>query len=179
VIAYKFLGRGGRAPSSERDWPLPTAGQAGAWLEAESGPLEPWSNGVHACDPHDLPYWINDELWQVELAGERISGPQSMVSRKGRLTALVEAWNPPNARTFARGCMRRAEDYVATLSLPAMRDLGAQYMATASARLESGQFAVTAYASAMAFTLQRASAATAFSDERLQQGHTLAQTFGL
>jgi hypothetical protein len=179
VIAYKFLARDGRAPSSERDWPLPAAGRAGAWLEAESGPLEPLGNGVHACNPHDLPYWINDELWQVELAGERISGPQSMVSRKGRLTARVDAWNPANARTFVRGCMRRAEDYVATLSSLAMRDLGAQYMATASARLESGHFAVTAYASAMAFTLQRASAATAFSDERLHQGHTLTQTFGL
>ena len=179
MIAYKFLARDGRAPFGERDWPLPQGSRPGAWIEAEPGPLEACGNGVHACEPNDLPYWINDELWQVELAGERISGPQSLVARRGRLTARVDAWNPQNARTFARGCMRRAEDYVATLSSVTMRELGAQYMATASARLESGHFAVTAYASAMAFTLQQASAASAFSDERLQQGRTLTQTLGL
>ena len=102
MIAYKFLGKDGRAPFSSRQWPLPASAEPGAWLEASPGPLAACRNGVHACHPLDLVYWMGDELWQVELAGEQIAGPQSLIARRGRLVRRIDAWNPTSAAELAR-----------------------------------------------------------------------------
>jgi hypothetical protein len=165
MIAYKFLGTGGLALFSGRHW-LPDT-----WVEA-AGPLEPCRNGVHACEPHDLPYWLSDELWQVELDGEQIRGPQSIVARRGRLVRKIEAWNPGNARSFAQQCRARAEAIVATLPAEQHEQAG-QFLETASTTYDAGNYAVCAYASAMAFTLLAPSAVAAFSAERAEQGALL------
>lgn len=174
--AYKFLAAGGRAMFSERHWPLPAA-EPGAWVTA-TGPLEPCRNGVHACGPHDLPYWIAEELWEVELDGEQIRGPQSIIARRGRLLRKVDAWNLTNARTFAEQCRARAEAHVATL--PAEADEQAvQLLETVRTTFDAGDYAVTAYAAAMAFTLLAASATEAFDAERVEQARLLERLLSL
>lgn len=176
MIAYKFLGPGGRALFSGRRWPLPAA-EPGAWVEA-TGPLDPCRNGVHACEPLDLPYWISQELWEVELDGEQIRGPQALIARRGRLVRQIEAWNPENARSFAQQCRARAQAFAATLPLEQHDDAG-EFLATASSTFEAGNYAVTAYASAMAFTVRAPSAAAAFGAERAEQGALLMRMLGL
>ena len=43
-----------------------------AFRVVEGGPdaPAPCRRGVHACRPGDLPYWLNRDLWEVELEGE-------------------------------------------------------------------------------------------------------------
>ena len=43
----------------------------GAWIEGDPNAC---ISGVHACATADLPYWLCDELWEVELAGEVVAG---------------------------------------------------------------------------------------------------------
>jgi hypothetical protein len=111
VIAAKFLGRGGVGLFSGFGWPLPVAGEPGAWVEVE-GPLEPGRNGIHACRPQDLTDWIDDELWAVELDGELEEREATVVARRGRLLRRVEAWTPDAARAFAEACLWRTRDRV-------------------------------------------------------------------
>lgn len=185
MIAYKFLAADARAPFSRCSWPLP-AGGPGAWVDADAGPLDPCRNGVHACAPVDLPYWIAAELWQVELAGEQMAGPQSLVARRGRLLRRVDAWNADNAHAFAEHCRARAEAFVTELphrhgaaATAELLDCGAQYLATVRACLDAGNHAVCSFAAAMAFTVLAPSPAAAFSAERAAQGEWLRERLGL
>lgn len=178
MIAYKFLTDAGRGPITDRAWPLPAPAGPGAWIEAAPGPLDPCRNGVHACEPHDLPYWLAAELWRVELDGERIRGPESVIARRGRLVAKVSAWNPATARSFAEQCRTRAEAFVA--ALPAEHcDRGAQYLSSVTHAISYGRYALSAFASAMAFTVSAPSAAQAFAAERGEQATLLGQLLGL
>ena len=63
MIGYKFLGTGGVAPFSSFAWPT---GSPGPWVEAEPHMC---ASGIHACRAGDLPFWINAELWEIELDG--------------------------------------------------------------------------------------------------------------
>jgi hypothetical protein len=59
VIAHKFLAQGEVSPFTGFRWPGP-----GAWVNAQVVRVDAW---VHACRPGDLPYWLDDELWRIEL----------------------------------------------------------------------------------------------------------------
>jgi hypothetical protein len=97
---YKFLRRGGVAPFSGFVWPV------GQWVKAE-GPLESCVNGIHVCRLGDLPYWLSDELWEVEVAGERLPDAQKLVVARARLRERVADWPKPIARAFANDCVWR------------------------------------------------------------------------
>jgi hypothetical protein len=99
---YKFLRRGRIARFSGLVWPLDE------WVKVEA-PLVPCVNGIHVCRPADLPYWLSDELWEVEVAGEPIPAAQKLVVERARLRARVERW-PTIARAFATDCARRAQE---------------------------------------------------------------------
>jgi hypothetical protein len=79
--------------------------------------LEPGGNGIHACRPPDLPHWLNDELWRIELAGEIVEHDRGLVARCGRLVERVETWTPEASAALALDCALRARDTAAaTLS---------------------------------------------------------------
>ena len=104
MIAYKFLSRGAVGPFSGFRWPTPAGGAPGAWVEATGEVPE---HGVHACRPADLPYWIDEELWIAELAGDVQATPHQIVAARGRLLEPIEAW-----RALARAL---GDDCAATL----------------------------------------------------------------
>ena len=106
MIAYKFLRPGAVGPFSRVAWPTPENGRAGEWVRAD-GPLELCGNGVHACRAEDLPLWIFDELWEVELDSPTLAAPTHVVARAGRLRSRVAAWGPRAAVDFARACAER------------------------------------------------------------------------
>ncbi|TMB29276.1 MAG: hypothetical protein E6J62_16375 [Deltaproteobacteria bacterium] len=60
MIAYKFLAAGRTGPFTGYVWP------ERQWVDA---PSSREGAGVHACRIADLPFWIDHELWQIELAG--------------------------------------------------------------------------------------------------------------
>ncbi len=94
--AYVFLKSGAIDPFGKTSWITATNG------EALRGPRTGNDrNQVRVCRVVDLPYWLNDELWQVEL-GEPITELACGISSKSaRLVRQIPEWSPPRARTFA------------------------------------------------------------------------------
>lgn len=149
MIAYKFLGQGAVALYSAFPWPAPQGQEPGRWVNV-SGPLEPCGRGIHACRLHDLPSWIDDELWLIELGGRVIEEDTFVVGERGRLVRQMEDWNPAAAQAFAEVCAWRARDHAAAVlrdadrareaaELSACRELtGAQALAAANARGMTG-----------------------------------------
>jgi hypothetical protein len=86
TIAYKFLREGAIAPFARVPWPQPgAAGEPAAWVG--DGPLP-----VHGCRLRHLPYWLNDELWRVELEGDVAEVGWALVATRGRLLEPVDGW---------------------------------------------------------------------------------------
>ena len=104
MIAYKFL-RGGRIGTfSGFRWPEP-----GVWVRATDD-LAACRSGVHACRTQDLPWWLSEELWEVELEGAVRIEEHKIVVPAGRLRSRVERWKPACAQHYADACAWRARD---------------------------------------------------------------------
>ncbi len=101
MIAYKFLLEGRVAPFSAVTWPDP-----GHWIEAET--VAPCRIGVHACRISQLPYWLRDELWEVELDGETVETELTVAARRGKLVRRIDAWNKETAQAFGAACAAEA-----------------------------------------------------------------------
>jgi hypothetical protein len=97
---YKFLRRGGVGPFSGIRWP------ENVWVSV-TGPTRSCQRGVHACTVEDLPLWLNEELWVIELGEPIVRGPDKLVAAAGRLERRVDAWDETSALGFARDCTSR------------------------------------------------------------------------
>jgi len=107
MLAWKFLAPGGVAPFTAVRWPA----AGGAWVEARSERA-----GVHACEIADLPYWIDQELWIVELEGDVRRAGRQLVASRGRLVAQVPGW-PAAQDAFTAACIERTRERVSTALL--------------------------------------------------------------
>lgn len=115
MLAYKVL-TNGRSAFSGTSWPLPAGDGPGAWVSA-SGPLQPYVNGVHACSIDQLPQWLGDQLWRIELDGEVMRTDAALVALRGRLLAPVREWDASARMRFTGACAARAQRFaVATRS---------------------------------------------------------------
>jgi hypothetical protein len=102
VLAYKCLRPGRIAPFSGYTWPL------GEWVEGGAPAL--CVRGVHACRTEDLPYWLTQELWEIELEGDVRRERRKLVAERGRLVRRIEGWAPASAARFADACVARADE---------------------------------------------------------------------
>ena len=102
MIAYKFLRSGRRGPFSGFSWPPP-----GVWVHAERD-MVTCRNGIHACRVGDLPWWLADELWEIELGGRVQLGEHKVFAPAGRLRSRVQGWTPACAQEYADACAWRA-----------------------------------------------------------------------
>jgi hypothetical protein len=110
VIAWKFTREGAVGPFSGVAWP-----DAGTWLDAEGDAVVPCRNAVHACTIEDLPLWLDDELWRVELSDPVLRSHGKLAASAGRLLDRVDGWNAATAAEFADGCVERASVSAAPL----------------------------------------------------------------
>jgi hypothetical protein len=92
TTAYKFLRRGRIAPFAKVQWPPPHDSKK--WIGGDV---------VHACRVRHLPYWLNEELWHVELEGDVAEQGWALLATRGRLLARVEGW-PDAKQAFAADC---------------------------------------------------------------------------
>lgn len=106
MIAFKFLCRKAVSPFTGFRWPSP-----GAWVSAPEDRADVW---VHACRPADLPHWLDDELWRIELEEPVREARYQIASPRARLVARVAEWDAATARAYAEACALRARD----LALP-------------------------------------------------------------
>jgi hypothetical protein len=104
VKAYKFLRAGAVGPFTGYRW------EPGRWVEADAAApsLSLCRSGVHACRVDDLPFWTNDELWEVELDGEVVAAGHKVVAPRGRIVRRVEAWSSAAAQQLADEAAARA-----------------------------------------------------------------------
>ena len=106
--AYKFLSAGAVSPFTRFRWP-----KEGEWVFAREDREEEW---VFACRPGDLPYWLEEELWLVELS-EPVREARYQISAPGaRLLSRIHRFDAQLRREFATACARRARE----LALPAL-----------------------------------------------------------
>jgi hypothetical protein len=107
MLAYKFLRSGAVGPFSRVAWPQPRGDTPGAWLAAGADGASVCRRGVHACRPRDLPRWIGQELWAVELRGAVTETPYKLVAPEGRLLRRLDGWDDGAAAAFAEACVAR------------------------------------------------------------------------
>jgi hypothetical protein len=104
MIAYKFLRPGRTGPFSGFRWPEP-----GEWVRAVPDTVA-CRRGIHACRITDLPWWLADELWEIELDGDVQVDQHKILAPAGRLRSQVEGWTPACAQDYADACAWRAHE---------------------------------------------------------------------
>jgi len=102
VKAYKFLLDDRIAPFSGFRWPV------GEWVESTDQAA--CSSGIHVCEPADLPFWLMDELWEIELSGPTTRGRHKLVAPSGRLVRRIQAWDRDAAAAFGEVCVGRVRE---------------------------------------------------------------------
>ena len=107
--AYKFLRPGRVGPFSGARWPAPEDGEPGSWVRGMDGRAL-CSTGVHACTLEDLPFWMGEELWEVELEEPVERERSKLVAPAGRLVARVAAWDEEAALAFMDATVDRIRE---------------------------------------------------------------------
>lgn len=123
--AYVFLTRGATEPLSGFVWPTPADGEPGEWVPASTAPTD----ALRGYPAPDLPYWLDDELWRVELAGSLRQRSHLLLPERARLVEQISTWDDSTAWEFAAACASR----VAQQTTRALRTAG---RADAATRLE-------------------------------------------
>jgi hypothetical protein len=104
MMAYKFLRSGRSGPFSGFKWPEP-----GVWVQADRD-LAACRRGIHGCRTKDLPWWLADELWEIELDGRVQVDEHKIFAPAGRLRSRVKGWTPACAQDYADACAWRAQE---------------------------------------------------------------------
>jgi hypothetical protein len=137
--AYAFLDPTATDYVSGVRWPVPDDGGPGAWLEAGAG------SPLRGYPADQLLWWLDQHLWEVELAGDVRETDRSVLGARGRLLAPVDAWTPGVAHELTADCALRLRDRaVAALEADGR---GAAAVLAAAADLESIADAAAAAAS--------------------------------
>ncbi|MGE5049370.1 MAG: hypothetical protein ACM3PC_12415 [Deltaproteobacteria bacterium] len=157
MIAWKFLRNGGVAPFTGFTW-VP-----GAWVSGRPA----HGAGVHACRLPHLPYWVDDELWRIELGEPVVEHPTQVEGARGRLMQRVTAWDPA---AFAQACAGRARAFALEAPSPELWDY-----ARLAERAPAGS---AAYIAAVAAVAARGEE-RAFAEERAWQARWLQEELAL
>ena len=127
--AWKFLERGRVAPFGGHVWPAPGSSAQGAWVRPAGGE-------VFACRTSDLPWWINAELWEVELEAPIRTLSTQIAGRRGRLLRRMVDWDEVALRAYGVACAERARDVAVSLFLRDGRADDAEALRRARSPLE-------------------------------------------
>ena len=160
---HKFLASGAYGVLSGFQW------HAGEWNQAEL-PLIPSQRGIHVCRIEHLAYWVDEDLWSVELAGELVEGEQAVVAERGRLVERLAGWDVAARRAFAEACAARVLD-------ERFAEDAAERLGRANPAAEVGYYG--AYAAGRLAEVSGASHDEAFAAERAWQSRWIAARLGL
>ncbi len=140
MLAYAFLAKGAREPLSAFVWPLPGSREPGPWVDLSDAPNE----ALRGYAPADLPYWLDEELWTIELTGALTERDHLLLAERARLVSRLDSWTDSAAWEFVTACARRvARQAAAALREEGRADAALQLEeATDLAALESAALAV-------------------------------------
>ena len=107
---YKTLTANHKGPYSGFDYTpyLPKHGKPGKWLPSVSR-LEMCERGYHTTDAQHLVFWLEVEVYEVEVRGEILEGDDKCAAQQIRLVRKVENWNERTARLFACDCAEHVQ----------------------------------------------------------------------
>jgi hypothetical protein len=160
---YKFLGAGRVGRFTGFRWEIDT------WVDAATA--EVCRTGIHACRVRDLPIWLDDELWEIELDGEVVESDRKVAATRGRLTRRIEAWTPQLAHEFGSLCVRRTRERVGFV--PVLSG----FVSDVERFVAQNRIAIAGFAAARAAELR--DGATAYDAERDAQASWLADRLAL
>lgn len=126
MIAYRFLQEGATDRFRGGTWPVPD-GEPGAWVETSP------PDSIHAYGGDSLVDWIDDELWEVELADPVTETDGVRVAQRARLTRRLTEWDELAARALGEWCVARAR----TLAIGGLERAGMLEQAEQLARADS------------------------------------------
>jgi hypothetical protein len=175
VIAYKFLADTALSRFSETRWPLPGGAQPGEWLRV-SGPISPCLNGIHAMRAQHLPFWLDQQLWEIELDGALIEGESMLVAQRGRLLRRIEAWDASGWNALCAFARERCAANVARVTEVAPNELERArfFVAEVDSFLALGAYPTAVYVAAVAAHVASALAPeAAYRAERAEQARFL------
>jgi hypothetical protein len=112
-MRYVFLLADRVGPVSAAVWPLPSGDLPGAWLDAAQ--VVPPDSRVQAYRVADLPFWVSQALWEVELEGDVTEHRCHVSADRGRLLRKVEAWDGEASAAFAAACGFRTREHAVKL----------------------------------------------------------------
>ncbi|HEY5676488.1 MAG TPA: hypothetical protein VIR81_06885, partial [Myxococcales bacterium] len=135
----------------------------GAWVSGRAAQGE----GVHACRVAQLPWWVDDELWRIELGAPVVERATQLEAARGRLLQRVTAWQP---QAFAQACAARARAHALQAPSAELEDY--------AARAERAPAGSAAFIAAVAAVAVRG-AESGFAEERAWQARWLAENLAL
>jgi hypothetical protein len=183
MIAYKFLKSGAKGLVSGFRWPTPDVGSPGEWVHATS-PIRECEAGIHVCRAMDLPYWMCDELWAIEIDGDVVEGTDMLIASRGRLLRLFSGWTRAGQTRFVEACRDRAARILDEVPVERRQHADAfmGHMDT-YLRLESTQLGALCTALAIASTCggpnDTGAVKSAYRNERAWQSQWLVDNLGL
>src|SRR5215813_99273 len=101
--AWKFLSPGRVAPFGGVQWPEPGPASPGPWFR-------PPGREVYACRIVDLPWWLDAELWEVELENPVSTLESQLVAPAGRLLRRIASWDASALNAYSAACALRVRD---------------------------------------------------------------------
>ena len=187
MIAYKFLKAGAVGLVSGFQWPKPRGEAPGGWVQAR-GPVRECESGIHVCRPGDLPYWMFDELWAIEVEGEMVPGLDMLIAPRGRLLGMLPGWSAPGRVRLIEACRDRMAEHIARV--PSERRAHADaFMGHMDGYLRNGWTQLAALCSAMAIAStvdappgsaeQKAATRGVYRGERAWQAEWMVRELGL
>jgi len=94
---YGFLGEGAVAFLSGFRWPQPASGEPGGWVRAGTDAPRQVVRGIPV---EQLPWWLDDELWEVELEGRLVTEGRAVTGNR----------TPEAAHDFVAACEQRVRE---------------------------------------------------------------------
>ena len=76
------------------------------WTAPVEGELIACENGYHFCTIEQLPRWLSEEIYEIEVDEEILECKNKSVARSIRLTKKLN-WNEKTQRLFAADCAER------------------------------------------------------------------------
>ena len=101
--AHTFLSADSTSYLTGLRWPTPTEGSA-AWIERDD-------DAIRACLQRELVWWLDDELWEVELDGDVREVGRALTASRARLLARVGEWTADVAWELVAVCARRVRNH--------------------------------------------------------------------
>lgn len=100
---YKVLKKNGQSTVQDFPWHLPKDGTPGKWMPRVEK-LELCVSGYHLCRREDLVHWVNEAIYEAEVADEVLKGDDKVVVHRVRLLRKFPGWTSVTARLFAADC---------------------------------------------------------------------------